>query len=228
MNYHKYLMVRRAYNQIRQNTDSPQRMTFHEFSVLCHLIDVGVTISISKLAEHQQALRPTMTYRTKKLRSLGYVSSMSGESDRRTILCEVTETGKMRTEELCQLCSDLTKHGTAPMRVPADRMRRYVDAMGRVDCDAGDLVLLAIKILEESSRGTVADIVDLIGLMQPTVSMTVATLEKKGLVERHKVNKNSRGAQIVLTAGGRERVSMLMELIAEVIIPRKKSIPVCA
>lgn len=222
MDCNKYLAVRRAYNQIRQDSDVTRRLTFPEFATLCHLVDEGARLSVSQIAKYQDTLRPTMTHRAKRLRSLGYIECAQGDQDRRKVMCEVTELGRSRVEELCRICSNLARKGMTPLHVSASRMRYYVDGMGTLACDSGDLVLLATKIMEPKGC-FLSDIIELLRLMQPTASMAVASLEKSGLLCRRASVDEPRRSQIFLTDKGQERVGYLTEQIADIVIPRKKA-----
>jgi len=97
-----------------------------------------------------------------------------------------------------------------------------MDGVGSFNCNAGDLVLLAMKVME--SEGCVlSDIVELLRLMEPTVSMTVTALAKSGFLERHESAKEFRRIQIVLTEKGQKRVNGLISKISDITIPRKKA-----
>ncbi len=73
--------------------------------------------------------------------------------------------------------------GRALSRTSADRIKKYVDAMGAYFCKAGDLVLLGIYAADEEGL-TIMQIVEALGLLQPTVSMSVSALVEDGMVER--------------------------------------------
>ena len=67
MELREFMSVRRAYNLVRQETDTSRRLTFEEFAILCRLDIVNEPMKTSAIAEYQGALRPTMTHRTNHL-----------------------------------------------------------------------------------------------------------------------------------------------------------------
>lgn len=215
------LAIRNAYNQVRQGSDAKRRLTSPEFAVLCHLIDVGTPVSVSQIAKHQEALRPTMTHRTKRLRSMGHMECVPGETDRRQVMCSVTEDGRRRVEELCRAYYELTRQRSKSLRLTTDRMCCYIDGMGTFECDASDLVLLAVHVLDPDECA-LSGIVRFLDLMQPTVSMSVARLEESGLLERETDDGRRRGDRITLTDAGQERVCLLAEHIDGISIPRRR------
>ena len=94
--------------------------------------------------------------------------------------------------------------GRALSRTSADRIKKYVDAMGAYFCKAGDLVLLGIYAADEEGL-TIMQIVEALGLLQPTVSMSVSALVEDGMVERERRGAGIHATTVSLTEKGEER-----------------------
>ena len=183
MDLKEFMSVRRAYNTVRQMVEAKDRLTFEEFAILCRLSEAEEPIKTSAIAEYQGALRPTMTHRTNHLSGLGLIERAEGEVDRRNVVCSISEAGRERVAELASLTRAQIPTGKALSRTSPERIVKYADAMGALFCKAGDLVLLGLYAAEADAL-TIMQIVDALGLLQPTVSMSVASLGERGLVER--------------------------------------------
>ena len=124
-------------------------------------------------------------------------------------------------EQTCRLICDILHAGNILSRTTALRVARYVDAMGSLTCMSGDLVLLGILQSETGSR-TVSELVNVLGLLQPTVSMSVAALEGEGLVMRLRQDEGAtRSVDIVLTEAGETRAADIADEIRALVIRRK-------
>lgn len=221
MDLREYMSVRRAYNLVRQETAASRRLTFEEFAILCRLDVADGPIKTSSIAEYQGALRPTMTHRTNHLAKLGLIDRGEGTVDRRNIVCEISDEGRMQVQVLAESTRSQIPAGQPLARTSAERVCKYVDAMGSVYCTAGELVLLAL-LSERDSLCTVTRLVDLLGLLQPTVSMSVGSLIEKGLVLREHVSEaSSRSSYIVLTEDGRAHAQKIADRIAAIIVRRR-------
>ncbi|MCI1667502.1 MAG: MarR family transcriptional regulator [Olsenella sp.] len=170
----------------------------------------------SAIAEYQGALRPTMTHRTNHLAELGLISRGEGGLDRRNVVCIITPGGSSCVEKLSDLTCKEILPGQPLSRTLPERIIKYVDAMGSIFAKAGDLVLLAMYA-EDSQPVTVTRLVEALGLLQPTVSMSVSSLVLEGLVERGP----SRASGLVLTPRGSERAAELAASIAQVVVKRR-------
>lgn len=212
----EYMSVRRAYNLVRQSQPARDRLTFEEFAVLCRLQVAGEPMRTSAIAEYQGALRPTMTHRTNHLAELGLISRGEGGLDRRNVVCIITPEGSSCVEKLSDLTCKEILPGQPLSRTLPERIIKYVDAMGSIFAKAGDLVLLAMYA-EDSQPVTVTRLVEALGLLQPTVSMSVSSLVLEGLVERGP----SRASGLVLTPRGSERAAELVASIAQVVVKRR-------
>ncbi len=221
MELREYLAIRRAYNLVRQDMPVDRRLTFVELAILCRMDVLGRPMNTSEIAEYQGALRPTMTHRTKHLSELGFMVRSKGSSDRRNVICEISDEGREFVEQTCRLICDILHAGNILSRTTALRVARYVDAMGSLTCMSGELVLLGILQSETGSR-TVSDLVNVLGLLQPTVSMSVAALEGEGLVMRLRQDEGAtRSVDIVLTEAGETRAADIADEIRALVIRRK-------
>ena len=220
MDLREYMSVRRAYNVVRQDTVPEERLTFEEFAILCRLDFAGVPMKTSDIAEYQGALRPTMTHRTNHLEGLGLIDRNEGERDRRNVVCAVSDHGRERALELAELTCAQIPNGHALSRTTPERMLKYVDAMGSFFCKAGDLVLLGLRSLEGESA-TIMKLVDVLGLLQPTVSMSVASLADRGLVVRDRSAAGAHTTSVRLTHEGALAVDELVDQIESLVVRRR-------
>lgn len=221
MDLREYMSVRRAYNLVRQETDTSRRLTFEEFAILCRLDMVDAPTKTSAIAEYQGALRPTMTHRTNHLAKLGLIDRNEGAQDRRNIVCTISDDGRVHVSELAERTRAQILPGQPLARTSADRICKYVDAMGSVYCTAGELVLLAL-LSENDNPCTVTRLVDLLGLLQPTVSMSINALIKNGYVTRsYDRRPSSRSSCIVLTPEGKAHARQVADRISAIIVRRR-------
>lgn len=220
MDLKEFMSVRRAYNAVRQAVPSEERLTFEEFAILCRLDFAGEAMKTSDIAEYQGALRPTMTHRTNHLAGLGLIDRREGESDRRNVVCAISDKGREHAEALADLTRGKIGSGRALSRTSADRIKKYVDAMGSYFCKAGDLVLLGIYASEEKGL-TIMQIVEALGLLQPTVSMSVSALVEDGMVCRERRGAGVHATTVSLTQKGEGRARELAGDIAKLVVRRK-------
>lgn len=220
MELREYLSVRRAYNKVRQAAEADRRLTFEEFAILCRLRLADAPIKTSDIASWQGALRPTMTHRTNHLESLGLIERAGGTKDRRNIVCMLSDEGGMYVRTLCSETREAIPSGWPLARTSAERMVRYVEAMGRVFCTAGDLVLLGL-LDEATGACTIMKLVDRLGLLQPTVSMSVSALEERGKVERVQDDEGHRVPLVSLTEEGQADAEALRERIDGLVVRRQ-------
>ena len=214
------MSVRRAYNIVRQDVDAKERLTFEEFAILCRLNEATSPVKTSAIAEYQGALRPTMTHRTNHLESLGLIDRREGDHDRRNVVCSISELGKERLAELASMTREQIPSGRALSRTSAERILKYVDAMGAFFCKAGELVLIGLYASDQESL-TIMQIVEALGLLQPTVSMSVSSLAELGLVERAHEPHSNHTTSVSLTPAGVERARELAESIEALVVRRK-------
>ena len=220
MELREYMSVRRAYNLVRQETDVSRRLTFEEFAILCRLDFADEPLKTSTIAEYQGALRPTMTHRTNHLAKLGFIERGEGKIDRRNIVCSISETGREHVKQLAEQTRAHISAGQPLARTAAERICRYVDAMGSVYCTAGELVLLALRNAGDEPS-TVTQLVESLGLLQPTVSMSVSALIERGLVTRDRGPASLRSSSILLTDEGKVAADNIASRIAAIIVHRK-------
>lgn len=220
MDLKEFMSVRRAYNVVRQMVASEERLTFEEFAIICHLSESGESLMTSAIAEYQGALRPTMTHRTNHLESLGLIDRREGETDRRNVVCTVSELGRERALELASLTCAQIPAGYALSRTTPERIVKYVDAMGAFFCKAGDLVLLGLRSLE-GEPASIMRLVEVLGLLQPTVSMSVTSLADLGLVTRDHTATGSHTTSVRLTHDGELAANALVERIGDIVVRRR-------
>lgn len=220
MELREFLSVRRAYNHVRQDTETSRRLTFEEFAILCHLYVLGEPMKTSAIAEYQGALRPTMTHRTNHLSNSGLLDRLEGPSDRRNIVCSVTPAGLEEVQRLAELTKAQIIAGQPLSRTTVERVCKYVDAMGTMYCTAGDLVLLALY--DDNDATTITALIDRLGLLQPTVSMSVSALVRQGYARRESSsNTSSRLAYIRLTEEGHAVAKGLVDRVGSIVVRRK-------
>ena len=220
MDLREFMSVRRAYNIVRQMVDSDERLTFEEFAILCRLDVANEPVKTSVIAEYQGALRPTMTHRTNHLAALRLIERGEGSVDRRNVVCAISDRGREAVLELAGLTREQIPSGKALSRTSPDRICKYVDAMGSVFCKAGDLVLLGLYAAEEDSL-SIMQLVDALGLLQPTVSMSVSSLVDLGLVERSRGQGTQHSASVRLTQAGETYIKQIADRIEDVVVRRK-------
>ncbi|WP_282709736.1 MarR family transcriptional regulator [Lancefieldella sp. Marseille-Q7238] len=226
MELREYMSIRRSYNLVRRSVPANRRLTFEEFAILCRLNVRNLSIKTSEIAEYQGALRPTITHRTSHLAKLGYINRKEGSDDRRNVVCELSERGRTAVFDLARLTCARIAPGQALSRTSAERICMYVDAMGSVFCRAGDLVLLC---LQDAPKGTltVNELVEELGLLQPTVSMSITSLAGEGLIQRLRNHALSRRTTTVtLTEEGRKEARALRQQISRLVVKRKARVSV--
>ena len=220
MDLKEFMSVRRAYNMVRQTVSSEERLTFEEFAILCRLDASEAPMKTSAIAEYQGALRPTMTHRTNHLWSLGLIERGEGTIDRRNVVCSISDKGRQEVAELSDATRGQIPSGRALSRTSAERICKYVDAMGSLFCKAGDLVILGLYDAGGEAL-TIMQIVDALGLLQPTVSMSVSSLEERGLVEREREDGARHTARVALTPEGVAQAEQLVDRIEAIVVRRK-------
>ena len=92
--------------------------------------------------------------------------------------------------------------------------------MGAVSCLSGELVLLVL-FDNENDTASVSELVNALGLLQPTVSMSVSSLVDEGLVVRSSGGESSRVTPLALSAEGRLRAEELSREIAGIVVRRR-------
>lgn len=207
-----FLSVRRACGLVRQESEASSRISFEEFSALCRLWMAGRPVRTSDLARWQRVLRPTMTHRANHLEALGLIERSAGSDDRRSVCCSLSGAGARRLEADCDAICGRIGSGRPLSRCTPERMVAVVSAMGQVALCSADLVVLGL--LERGGSGMVGELVEELGLLQPTVSMSVASLAAAGLVSR---DAGRRGA-IGLTEAGRSRADELASAIGSIVV----------
>ena len=210
-----YIAVRRAYNMVRQDTPKAERLTFEEFAIMCRLELAGKGLRTSDIADYQSALRPTMTHRTNHLANLGLITRVEGTEDRRSVVCEISDAGRARVDDLSEACTKVLHSGSVLTRVTPDRIRRYADAMGALYIKASNLILIAMYETDSDSM-RIGRIASALGLLQPTVSMSINALTAEQLVIRS-------GNILKLTDKGREVAKEIADAIEAIVVRRNRN-----
>ncbi|MCI1934258.1 MAG: MarR family transcriptional regulator [Atopobiaceae bacterium] len=217
----EYLSMRRAYNIVRQQVDTDQRLTFSEFAILCRLSLSEQPLKTSKIADYQGCLRPTMTHRTKHLSELGLIEREKGSLDRRNVVCALTPTGLDRVHNLCELTRARIVAARPSSRITAERICRMIDATGTINYMARDLILLKLATSEQG-RSSVGELVESLGFLQPTVSMSVSALKDEKLVIRGGVDKDTFGTFVIITESGKKCADGLKAGLSQISISRAR------
>ncbi len=218
MDVREYITIRRAYNLVRQNSALSVRLTFEEAAVLVLLDSSDKPLPTSAIATWQHALRPTMTHRANHLASLGLIDRAPGVDDRRNVVCTITDEGRAMLDDLCSGIRQVLVRGKALTRIDEGRIKRYLLAMGQRYVQASDLVLLGLAV-NDGDGVPIALLVGALGLLQPTVSMSVQALEERGLVKRDV--PGSKAVKAILTKQGRIEVEDLIVSIEKMIVRRR-------
>ncbi len=220
MEMRDYLSIRRAYNLVRQRVEPSKRVTFSEFAILCRLSLTEKRMRTSDIAEYQGCLRPTMTHRTKHLSELGLIDREKGDTDRRNVVCVLTDSGRTAVVDLCDETRRVNVEAHPTSRITVDRMCRSIDAMGSLNYMASDLVLLTLSSSEAGAL-TVGDLVDELGFLQPTISMSVMSLADEGMVSRGHLEGDGNASYVIISDAGRTEAAKLAEPIAGLTVGRK-------
>lgn len=222
MELKEFMSVRCACNIVRQETPAPERLTFEELAILCHLFENGDELKTSEIADYQGVLRPTMTHRTNHLARLGLITRHEGIHDRRNVCCAISEKGIEVKDHLCREVCNHIQNGAPLHRSSPERICKFIDAMGTVFCMSGDLVLLALQMSGDDSL-SVSQIVRTLGLLQPTVSMSVSSLVDRGMVERNRATPDAtRTLQVSLLPEGKARALELADRVNQIVVRRNR------
>ena len=218
MDVREYIAVRRAYNIVRHRRPSDVRLTFEETAVLALLDSSGTPLPTSVIATWQHALRPTMTHRANHLSSLGLIQRTPGTDDRRNVVCSITDEGRAELDALCARMRHVLSRGKVLTRIETGRIKRYLLAMGQHYVQASDLVMVGLATNARDGV-PISLLVGALGLLQPTVSMSVQSLEERGLVKRDV--SSSKAVKAQLTDAGRLAVEDLIVLIEGMVVRRR-------
>ena len=218
MDVKEYITVRRAYNIVRQKVPPAERLTFEELAVLALLSSSAKPVPTSSIANWQHALRPTMTHRANHLAALGLIERGEGQTDRRNVVCAITERGEERLSELCSEIRQVLAHGKVLTRIDSTRIKQYLLAMRQYYVRASDLVLMSLA-LSPREGVPIALIVGALGLLQPTVSMSVQSLEERGLAKGD--SPGAKAVKACLTDKGRMRAEDLIMCIEALVVKRR-------
>ena len=225
MDTREAISVRRAYNRSRQTQTVAERLSFEELALLCFLREKSGSFIASALAETQHVLRPTMTHRLAHLEEHGYITREIDLRDRRAIRCAITDEGQ---EAVVRLTTEMTKqieHGQPLGRATAARLEHYVTALGSSYIKVSDLILMCISLDEDRAFVTTGYLANALGVLQPTVTMSLKKLQKQGYIKRGPVGDDvpdvhRRSVHIMLTESGETRAEEIKQLVGSLKITR--------
>ena len=223
MNTREYLSVRRAYNLVRQQSESAQRLTFEEFAILCRLEQIDGNTRLTEIAAYQNALRPTMAHRMDHLEKRGLIIRGIVPSDRRASWVTISAKG-LETVRLLARQTLKEIGSTEPLgRSTPNRIIREVDAMGSIFLTAGELLLLALLETEDHAA-QIGALVEATGFLQPTTSMAVTRLEKENLVRRTSMRGGDgrRTTVAKFTESGEARAEGLEKRIEKLVVRKDR------
>lgn len=216
----EYLSIRKAYNSMRQDKDQDNRLTFEELAILSILYDREY-LTATEIADFQQVSRPTMTHRGNHLEKLGFITRTPGIDDRRQVRCAITDLGHKDVDvQLKELFAQLPEEMASLYgkgKHALENLRKQVIEMGTKEILAGSLTLLSFGVFDKNKEEiTITDIVESTGLLQPTVSMSVARLERAGLLSRQRGSATSRRTTLVsVTDLGQTNLDEMLTTIGE-------------
>lgn len=221
MEVREYLSVRRAYNLVRQGVPSMERLAFEELAILAKLDASDTPLKTSEIADYQGVLRPTMTHRTNHLSERGLIEREKGRDDRRNVCCSISEHGTRVLSELAGRVVESIPSGMPLHRISRDRVLKYLEAMGSVFFTSADLVLLCVDCA--AAPCGVSHLVQELGLLQPTASMSVSSLVDKGfLVHRRAAPGSGHVVSLELTDAGRARAEEIRAAIEAIVVRRRR------
>ena len=224
MNVRDYLSVRRAYNIVRQQSESDRRLTFEEFAILCRLEQINGTARVTEIATYQHALRPTMAHRMDHLEKRDLVIRGTVPDDRRASWASLTAHGINVVKELSSQTIKAFPTNSPMRRITVKRLARMVDAMGAVFLTAGELLVLALMD-QQDHRAQIGTLVNVTGFLQPTTSMAVSRLVESGLVDRC-VLKGGDGRRTTvahLTDEGMARAEEIASLVEDIVVRKERA-----
>ena len=222
----EYLAIRKAYNSMRQDKDQDNRLTFEEFAILSILYDKDY-LTATEIAEFQKVSRPTMTHRGNHLEKLELITRTPGVNDRRQVCCAITPLCKEYVEkQLKELLTHLPKEIAASFgrgKAASENLRKQIIEMGTQEILAGSLTLFAFGLFSDEQEVTITDIVDSTSLLQPTVSMSVARLERAGLLSRQRGSATSRRTTLVsVTEEGQSELDDMLSTVSDMKVVHSK------
>ena len=212
-----FLDIRKCYSVVRQRTASSSRIIFDEFAILC-ILQRDKSLTASKLAALQGISCPTMTHRGNRLCDLGYMTRQSCAEDRRKLKCTITRRGNTFVNKTLQAIIDLAPAESELAGYDSARLADAVIRSASVPMAADSLVMLCFAHLEYAPM-TVMHIVEVTGMLQPTVSMALMRLETDGLVDRGKgasgATATRKESGCVLTKAGIAASKQILETVQE-------------
>lgn len=225
MDTRDFLVVRRAFNLVRNESPRSLRLTFEEFAMMCHLLLKRRPVGLSEIAREQNVQRPTLTRRANRLEGMELTVRMVSDADKRAIFCSPTIKGKKVMQSLAGKMQENIVDGACE-GIAKRQLYSIVSIMSSMSCTAADLVLMSL-LQEEANAMRVTRIVELTGLLQPTISMAVSLLEQSEYLRRGtEEDENVSPRMVLFTDEGKKRADGLVARVAaldvEAYLPRTK------
>lgn len=221
MELKEFLAIRSAFHAVNQHYHNEISLNIMEFSLLTFLARNPKGVQISKLAKEQHTMRATLTHRISQLEKKNLCVRKKNPHDHRIVFCTITSQGIEIVERFCNRMIKILSRGSVLSRITPERLSFYFDAMASFVPNSQDLCLLGL--LSASHTVSINELVDIVGLLQPTVSMAVINLEKEGLVQRTP-GADTRFVQVELTQAGVARAGTLKEQVGELMVHRKSKV----
>ena len=178
-----FFEIHRQFNVERRALDPQRRIVFDDLSALA-LLKISAPLSVGAIAEQQLIWPSTMSRRVSRLVEIGLVSLEQSHLDRRVNLSALTPYGDELTVGLCQAFLDNLIPGSSLdcLGLELADVVSIVARMGRVPMSASGLIAFCYGMRACPSM-RVTDIVNLTGLQQATVSMTLRRMEEQEMME---------------------------------------------
>ena len=216
----EFLSLHEAQNQVKREQTKARRVNMHDLQLLVHLYEVQKPCSLTDFQRHCKADLPTITFRMKKLEKKGFITKKDSLEDRREVLCSLTTKGKEVVQEQLELMSDFIEKPKPLYMCKANRLAKYVDAMGSFEIDAKKILLIYLYV-NHFGKMTIAQASRNLNMLQPTLAIASKQLWESGLLEKERSSgSHEREVHVYLTTKGKKEAKELIKKIEK--IPVKK------
>ena len=172
-----FFEIHRQFNIERRALEPQRRIVFDDLSALA-LLKISAPLSVGAIAEQQLIWPSTMSRRVSRLVEIGLVSLEQSRLDRRVNLSALTPYGDELTVGLCQAFLDNLIPGSS-----LDRLGLELADVVSIVARMGRVPIAFCYGMRACPGMRVADIVNLTGLQQATVSMTLGRMEEQEMME---------------------------------------------
>lgn len=178
-----YFEIHRQFNIERQRLPADLRVVFDELSVMA-LLQLNVFMSVKEISQAQLVCSSTVSRRIAHLERGGFVSTFHLPGDKRLNYCALTPFGDRVVRAFYRAFLDNFVPGSTLdlMGLTTADIAALVSRMGRVPMPADNLILFCY-VMRGSEAMKVRDMVNLTGMLQATVSMTLRRMESDGSME---------------------------------------------